>query len=398
MCIPKPKPKHLIPALPAIIAIALLTPCKTIANAAVFAGYGHDIKLLESEDVQMLGEDITITPERGPNRFDGSVSGMNRVRYICIFTLKNLRANPVTIQVGFPLESDLMRGLSQHPEPLARAMEFYSFKAHDGGNPYNVRYEKEDQSKNLRQIFLWDMTFKPSETKTLHITYSMPMSMGLATTNKNHEYNHEKTARKWLPCLEAGMAEFLGYVTKTGASWAGGTIGKAKFTLKLGAFEHYLQNRPFLDDLANREEIHDTFPAWEPARFRTLTPVDGWNRSDKGDLTRTLKNYSPAEDITVFYYSTIFPRTAEDTKRLVEQIRKWAKEDGASFASTPQTVQSDFDALRDIFREFNGTRTQNASIQEFIKQQKWHGLKPMQPIPEIVFQTLEQLRNQATRQ
>lgn len=393
------KSKRLFLALSLIAAaLTLFIPCKNLANVGVFGGYGYDVKLLKNEDIQMLGEDIIIVPERGPELFDGGTAGMDRVRYFCTFKLKNLRKNTVTIQVGFPLDSHFMSGVLRQPKPLLHAMELYSFIAHDGEKTYSVRYQREDKAQKFRAIFLWDMTFESLEEKTLHVTYTMPMSMTLASTNKDDGRDSHKTTPEWFPILEMSMVEGLGYVTSTGASWAGGTIGNAKFTLRLGAFDRYLKNRPLEEDPPNKDKLLERIPSWEPACFLTLIPADGWEPSGKGDLARTLKNYNPAEDIHVAYYITIFPRTAEDTNRFVAHIRKRAGENGGSFASTPQTMQSDFDALRDILREFNGTHTKNASIQEYIKQQKWYGLTPMQPIPEIVFQTLEQLRNQTVRQ
>ncbi len=47
------------------------------ANVSVFTGYGHTIDLTESDDVQMMSEDITIIPGRGRFLFHSGVAGMD---------------------------------------------------------------------------------------------------------------------------------------------------------------------------------------------------------------------------------------------------------------------------------------------------------------------------------
>ncbi|EIQ00645.1 hypothetical protein OpiT1DRAFT_05194 [Opitutaceae bacterium TAV1] len=394
----------LLPAfLTLLVSVAIFTMLSThrlYANAGVFGGSGYDIELIRNHDIRMVSEDITITPARGPSAFDGTLPGMTRVAYTCVFKLLNLRDVTVSVQVGFPLDAGHLEHYttrSKRPPPsFARLMADHGFIAHDNTQTYSVRYFFEDKPKDFRHLFVWDMNFAPSEEKELHITYTMPMSMGLHTTRKDQHklpYNEDTPP---VPAWQAGLAycllEYFGYVTRTGSSWADGTIGRATFTLRLGAFESYLDGRPFFEGAKYRDDpkYRSSFPVRQPARFRLLKPADGWTQGKDGTLIRTLSNYQPADDITVHYYSSFFPRTAEDTESLVAWLRD--PKHRYNFAATPDATTADFDALRDIFLEFNGQRTTNSAIQAFVRQQAWYDVPPLRSIPDTVFETLDRLR------
>jgi hypothetical protein len=90
--------------------LTILCLCISIAegraNAGVFSGNGQTIELTTQQQVRMVSEEITITPGRGPNLFNGGTAGADRVDFRCLFILKNLTRETVTTQVGFPLDAE----------------------------------------------------------------------------------------------------------------------------------------------------------------------------------------------------------------------------------------------------------------------------------------------------
>ena len=79
------------------VALSLALCGRAFGNTGVFAGSGHSLRLVKSADVQMVSEDVTITPICGASAIEHSVE------FHCLFVLKNRSTKPTQIQVGFPL-------------------------------------------------------------------------------------------------------------------------------------------------------------------------------------------------------------------------------------------------------------------------------------------------------
>ena len=110
------------------------------ANVGVFTGYGHTIELASTEEIQMLSEEITIIPGRGRFLFDGGIPGMDRVEYACIFVLKNLKGEKVSIQAGFPLNAEFLSHGSGKDRKVGELVARYNFISQIEGHQYTVRY------------------------------------------------------------------------------------------------------------------------------------------------------------------------------------------------------------------------------------------------------------------
>ncbi|MBU1053589.1 MAG: hypothetical protein KKC46_07145 [Proteobacteria bacterium] len=341
------------------------------ANVGVFTGYGQTIELIESNDIQMVSEDITIIPGRGKFLFDGGIAGMDRVEYKCKFILKNRNNKNVSIKAGFPLSTQFYGENNKTSILLSE----YQFIAQEEGKIYNVSYSPFDKEKKLNKIFLWDMEFLPNEEKELLVSYSMPISFTLATTANNRK--ESKYSKKWYNKLEYCALEWFGYVTETGKSWYG-PIEKASFRVYLKGFEKYIFNRPFAEGISskNKEKILKRYSVWEPLVFRDTEP-DVWEKDDKGYITLLFNNYKPEKDLIFSYYILFFPKTKDDLERLISRL------------SYDSFTKEDYEDLRDIFIEYNGEKTNNERIHEFLINQKWYGKKIQNPIPGEVLNTIE---------
>ena len=81
----------------AILGLALLTMCgEVVGNTGVFFGSGQSIQLVKSADVQMVSEDVLITPRCGATAIMGSAD------YRCEFVLKNLSKRRCRIRSSPP--------------------------------------------------------------------------------------------------------------------------------------------------------------------------------------------------------------------------------------------------------------------------------------------------------
>jgi hypothetical protein len=135
--------------------LLVVTICgQASANAGVFFGSGQTIELGKSADVQLVSEEVTITPMRGGFLFDGSVDNQfledDRVTYDCEFVLRNRAKKLVRVQVGFPI-NHMYRSRRWHETPDAAEMSRleadcgelvreYRFIARDRAHTYHLRF------------------------------------------------------------------------------------------------------------------------------------------------------------------------------------------------------------------------------------------------------------------
>jgi hypothetical protein len=357
--------------------VPLLLPNLALANAGVFTGDGHTLSLSGDERVQMVREAIVITPGRGPALFDGGVAGMDRVEYDCRFTFKNLTDKPVEIHTGFPLNADTFNYPSGEPRLTSDLVADYRFIAQEEGRIYNVTYQPGDRKKKLRDIFTWTMPFAPNEEKVLRVTYTMPISMGIASTAKKTV--SAPSDKQWYEFFSTALEESFGYVTETGRGWAG-VIERAEFTVRAGPFEAYLFPRPFIERTDSREakaQVAKGLPT-QPTPYRHLWP-DDWQPGKSGDFTLAWENTEPPHNLRFRYFLLFFPRDNEDLTRLITALEKEQRRPLAA---------EDLTDMRDILLEYNGTPTGNPRIKAFVKNQLWHGQKIQNPVPSLVIEAL----------
>lgn len=387
--------------------VVMAVPSKLSANAGVFGGSGYDIELIRNDDIRMVSETVTIVPGRGREPFDGGLPGLDRVSFTCHFVLQNLRAEPVSVQVGFPLDSEYLeadRSPDAQNTDLGAHVEHYRFVAHDGQRTYSLRHVPGDKKKKFRSLFMWDMDFAPDETKNLRVSYQIPIAVSMGATYWRPGQKWPDTDYPdWQENLADCMVEWFSYVTATGASWAGGVIGKATFSIRLDPFDRYIATRPLFGENKslnkNEARAREKLPTLTPPVVRLLAPSsDEWkpDARKKEFLTRELHHFRPtdADNIHVLYYLVFFPMNAQETERFVGRLGSFDKhQPEKNFGGKPDRVAADFDALRDIFREFNGERTGNPAIEKFVSGQHWRGVEPLKKIPDEVFQTVERLRS-----
>ena len=163
-----------------------------IANVGVFYGSGKTIELIKSDQVQLVSEEVTISPQWG------AVAELDRVEYRCKFILKNRSEKSVKVYVGFPLDREL-HGTTT-PDATDTVLS-YHFIARDADNTYHVQYVSGggDTSK-YNELFLWEMAFAAGETKVLQVGYILPMSITMSLTNREQGTIPKAAIREALAC------------------------------------------------------------------------------------------------------------------------------------------------------------------------------------------------------
>jgi hypothetical protein len=299
----------------------------------VFTGNGQTLHQITSKSIQLVSIDVTMALGRGPYLYDGGVAGMDRAHYMCKFVLRSKSDQPEEVEIGFPVDSEF----AEDSKPVSPAdsenwVLEYSFIARDESETYHVEYVRRkpnDGPSEFASLFTWKMRFRPQETKTLTVSYEMPISMGLITTEKEEQGPRDPNSRRpesgvfHIETLDLGVMEQAGYITSTGSSWAG-NVESATFTVYINPFENYLNYRGVFEAPASRaasgdpEQRENPFPIQHPWWFRTISP-DGWKAVEGGIQWKYL-NYKPNDPIAVRYYMTEFPQSPADVDIFVNRI------------------------------------------------------------------------------
>lgn len=405
------------------VLLAAFAMAETLfANAGIFDGIGGNLTLTQSAEIQMVSEKVVMTPMRAPFPVDGGARGVDLMRYYCLFKLKNLTDKTVSVQVGFPLQSESIwpekDRKTYHQTDIAARFNFIAGTAKE---VYPVRFEAADKDKKFRKLFLWTMNFAPNEEIDLVVTYTMNGYFGMGSLQKPSPDKKRKEYRcPYLESLSGCLVQIFGYVTETGNCWAG-EIEKAEFELHSEKFEAYLTRRGPLEVNPDQEakalerqkrSIHefaeklrsagklkndpnyeqDMLEKWKerrengPQKFfahdflRILEPETGWKNVEEPHRNPCLKlEYAPFQagpELMVKYFFTMIPDTPEKFDAMLDTIRKELDEKAKR---KPDAEQYDPESVRknlaDAILEFYGAETGNKEIREFLDDQIWYPVK-----------------------
>ncbi|MGA2501725.1 MAG: hypothetical protein ABSH20_28630 [Tepidisphaeraceae bacterium] len=340
------------------------------ANVGVYTGQGQSLRQITSKTVQMVSEEIVITPGRGRFLFDGGVAGLDQVEYSCKFVLRNLTDEAAEVQVGFPVDSQFARGEAEGKDDGKRWVLDYSFIVRDEETTYHIDFvRREPKDKNeARATFVWKMRFTPKETKTLDVQYRIPMSVTRYSTQRQIERS-DKRLRKLTACV----LESTGYITETGSSWAG-NVEKATFTIDTEPFERYLDWRGFIEKRpagVKPEEIAESmepYPVQHPWWFRQTTPEGSKVivKDGKQAICWEFRDFKPKKPIELRYYVTQIPRLPQEVDAFVDSILKSMpearKKDGAT----------ELEIAKQILLATYGKEPEDGTAKEFVAQQVWY--------------------------
>jgi hypothetical protein len=354
-----------------LLSVFLGTASPALADAGVFTGNGQSLHQITSKTVQLVSIDVTVILGRGPFLFDGGVAGMDRTEYQCKFVLRSLSDKPEEVQVGFPVDSEFAR--QSEPVSPTDSNEWvlgYAFIARDEKDTYHVEFVQRKPKAGpgeFGSIFSWKMHFEPKETKTLSISYHIPMSMGLVTTAKDEGHHGLGSGAFRMETLDLAMLEEAGYITSTGSSWAG-NVETATFTLITDPFEKYLNHRGVIEEIprdVDSEEAaqHESpFPVQHPWWFKKIVPV-GW-KEVKGGVQWSYKNYKPNDSINIQYYMTQFPAVPAEVDAFVDRFLKRL---APSVSAADELIRA-----RDVLLATYGKEPEDSLTKRFVEEQLWY--------------------------
>lgn len=339
-------------------------------DVGVFNGNGQSLQLVTSEQVALDEIRVIITPGRHP-----VFGGVGIVDYDCEFKLRNLKAEPCSVQVGFPIDG---LGFGPTDEELNAPRDYASdirFIAKDQRQTYHPRFEwrrtpgqttsQPSEPQPSGAIFLWTLHFEPHEEKSLKVLYVLPISFTLASTSKDENASSEGPATaEWLNILEGSLLLCGGYVTETGSSWAG-KVKSASFELKTSSFERYLNHRRMIEDEeenARAGGLHAAMMAHEPWWHLTLSP-DGYVATQDG-VRWTYRDFEPKDPIRFGYYLTFLPRTPAAVDTMLQYIKLRA-------------IEVDFEIeniqlLRQVILASCGQQPTDETARKFVESQNWY--------------------------
>jgi hypothetical protein len=344
------------------------------ANVGVFSGDGFTVELQKSAQIQMVSENVSfkfvgaaLSRVYSPsNKLPGDYAHVNGV-----YTLKNLTDSIVRVQVGFPLNSDHVRGKnidgthskeaesSSFPGELERTMEFV---VRDSAGKYPLRYIAQDEKQRYKGVFLWEMIFAPRELKVLQVRYEIELSFTLA----DMDTIYSPYAKDWYEALNGAYLEYFEYVTETAKSWAG-PVEKAVFRAEIADFKLYLFNRGVFEqsyyDSWQAEASADSTRRMPPPSNHTLIKdcisPKGWHERD-GKVEWSFENYAADSNLSFQFWLSIIPREPSGIDTLVSLL----------FGQYPRS--EDLSDLREIIAAFMGIPPQTERVTEFAKRQVWY--------------------------
>ena len=124
----------------ALISILMFAAAALFGNAGVFRGSGQSVVLESTAQIQMAEEVVTMIPMRGNYPVDTSCRNMDPMKFHCVFKLRNLTDQTVTVPVGFPISNQAL-WLPDHSKiNQAELIAMYGFVAGTKDRTYPVRY------------------------------------------------------------------------------------------------------------------------------------------------------------------------------------------------------------------------------------------------------------------
>ncbi|MCE5287225.1 MAG: hypothetical protein LLG02_15455 [Pelosinus sp.] len=346
----------------AIIAISLHNI--VFANAGFFTGPGYTLQLTTCDEIQMVSENVSIIPERGPFLFDGGLNSLDSVSYHCQFKLRNNSDKLVVAKVGFPINSNKDRVMDYSRNTVIEQVQFYNFIARAAAQTYNIEFIKKDKDQKFYNIFLWDMVFEPYETIDLYVSYKMPMSMGDTVTA--YQPMQARYSRDWYFKLTEALVEHFSYITETGSSWSG-KIEKADFNVNVRGFEEYLHSRQVFEESQRfrqfTEKRNIRYPQKPYYIFREISPEADFIEN-KDNINWTYTDYKPGKPI-IFGYWLLYnlPCNIEQVQSFIKTIRRG------------RPTREDVCDLKEIIMAYMGVPPKTPRVEDFVKQQRWYGKK-----------------------
>ena len=386
-----------------VMGMALAMLDGAYANVGVFNGSGQTPIAEKTDAVQMVEEEVLMTPRRAKGPVTGSCRNLDPMDYRCTFKLRNLKDEAVELQVGFPLDIETYRMKGVHAEDVGKLVESFNFSAYSGNEKFKVRFVPQDKEKKFSKLFLWTMKFAAHEERTLFVSYTMEGYLGLSpvvTLDAKDEVEDLQDIDDGLlfRSFAFGIGEAHIYVTGTGSCWAG-VIQKATFKYFPQDFEAYLAKRGALDETEDERNLRQEEkgkrgkearkksskgmrnllkPGCRLVRYWHPSP-DKWTRKDDGagrfhyELAFTPFRPSKDDSIILGYVAPPMPTEPDDVDILEDEVREFVK----SYGGHEKQYLRD---VKDIVLEFYGIKTGNTRIAPFIDKQCWKGQElPGQP-------------------
>lgn len=331
-----------------------------LGNIGFFGNPGHPTDVLsKSEHVQLSSLEVTILPTLGPN------AEADQVMYRCRFVLRNLSPRATTIQVGFPLDGGQHNGgtLDETEQVL-----LYHFIARDGDKTYHVRYIYQDAPARYRELMLWDMSFSARESRELHVSYILPMSLAVASTVKEGSERIEEAVfeygRTWYMVLEQCLFAQLTYPADAGKSWKG-SIEDATYRIFTAGMQYWMSRRSHVFLAAKDPPKGSSAPQqlylMKPGLTYLHASSTDWRFDpESGFMISNHHNYKPAAPIRVCWIGTALPPEARYCKPLVHQLI------GKSLSA------EEVGELSEIVAAYYGITPESDSVRAFVERQVWY--------------------------
>lgn len=309
------------------LSLLLLLPQFSIADGLnVIEVPGNMVIPLENHEIQMVNEEVRITPAQGTDY---------PMKVECNFIFKNHSAKKINIDMGFPIHENK---LNEETFGIRRPLVFAKVLIDKKITTFSKKELKKDAWLNLGKeyigAYVWPVSFDPMEQKVVTVEYVM-------------EWGHY-----WRDYDPLQIKVFK-YVTKTGTLWKG-LIERADFYLAIP------------DSFVNIPKVFWANPERQPKIYWDIVPKGIW--VDNKTIEWHFKNWKPDKDIIVKQY--MYEPFSDNDYRLVEMIKeimpKKEKYDGNLKKYTIKDIKQDLPSYKKFGKKFPFLNNDNKKYQKFI--------------------------------
>jgi len=338
----------------------------SIANTGVYIGAGFTVQLASTSKIQLVSENIWMTPSAPASPKIGDERPYPETSYHCRFLLRNLTTQPATIQVGMPVEymhEEIQKqiGLPGASEAFARR---YKFSVRDKTTTYQPRTARGKGTRDHDfSTFVWNMTFDAQESRELQIDYCVPMSFAGMSSAIDWSRDPREFDDGVSFLFDGALVVWFVYVTETGSSWSG-PIESATFCVRSSPLDARAQREGFAVFGIDRGSHESTVPTYLPVQ-RFAMP-QGWKQTADG-IEWTFQDLKPGPEFVIRYYTMFFPRDASELQRKLDEL-------GTSYqpVATAKTLMQIREALLTTF----GMPAKSNAVRRFVENEMWYKPQP----------------------
>ena len=344
-----------------VVVVVVIAGTRAFADTpAYFAYSGRRIELLKPANVQLVSEDVRITPLLGVTAEE------DRAEYRCRYVLKNLSTVASSVHAGFRFCNPLHQPPPDDKDEWVFALNFI---VRDNHITYHVRHigpEGHEGRAKCDGILAWEMTLAPHEERSITgYTLEMALSIDAAKSDSTDpDPSTSRFARSWYQVFDgACICEEVAYLTDSGSSWKG-PVESASYSVRTGGTDFWMGSRQdwplatIYPDIDHSPEPH----VLKIGLAYLDAPSGRWKYDpENGCYCAKMSKADASIPVVRFpWYVTFLPRDPHQCDVVVRELLG------------PHPSRAEVLELLEIVEAFYGRPPKTESVRRFVEGQVWY--------------------------